>query len=94
MKKACLVGTNAPGPINLTLDIMSGPRTAKIPPKKTSINVADATTVSWKIFKNVGNFKLSRFSSFLPKNGATLSTNQIANCCWCPMANPPPPVRR
>ncbi len=64
MKKACLVGTNAPGPINLTLDIMSGPRTAKIPPKKTSINVADATTVSWKIFKNVGNFKLSRFSSF------------------------------
>ena len=83
IKKSCLAGLNrVPEVMTSLLDIMSGPKINRMAPKNTSIKVADATTVSWKIERNLGNLRLSRLSSFLPKRPATLSTNQIANCCW------------
>lgn len=75
MKKVCLVGINVLGLINLILDIMFGLRIVKIFLKKISINVVDVIIVLWKIFKNVGNFKLLRFFFFLLKNGVILLIN-------------------
>ena len=80
--------------MTLAFDKISGPKMNKMVPKKTNIKVADATTVSWKILRNFGNFKLSKFLSLLPNFDATLSVNQIANCCWWPIANPPLFVKR